>query len=234
MQKFFDLGNIFSICEKAIKIVSILLITFLIFGLIQSLFLSPIDYIQGHSVRIMYVHVPSSWIALLSFGVIGFLSILNFIFRNKNFGLIGKTIAPIGLMFTLISIFTGSLWGKPTWGVWWVWDARITSMLVLCFFYLLYIFSWKFISNHSANKISSLIAIFGLINLPIIKFSVDWWNTLHQTSSVKILSTSTIHHSMMVPLLAMFLALSLYSVLIFLMKYKTEIIRLKRKGLNRI
>ena len=144
MQKFFDLGNIFSICEKAIKIVSILLITFLIFGLIQSLFLSPIDYIQGHSVRIMYVHVPSSWIALLSFGVIGFLSILNFIFRNKNFGLIGKTIAPIGLMFTLISIFTGSLWGKPTWGVWWVWDARITSMLVLCFFYLLYIFSWKF------------------------------------------------------------------------------------------
>jgi len=234
MQKFFDLGNIFSICEKAIKIVSILLITFLIFGLIQSLFLSPIDYIQGHSVRIMYVHVPSSWIALLSFGVIGFLSILNFIFRNKNFGLIGKTIAPIGLMFTLISIFTGSLWGKPTWGVWWAWDARITSMLVLCFFYLLYIFSWKFISNHSANKISSLIAIFGLINLPIIKFSVDWWNTLHQTSSVKILSTSTIHHSMMVPLLAMFLALSLYSVLIFLMKYKTEIIRLKRKGLNRI
>jgi len=234
MQKFFDLGNIFSICEKAIKIVSILLITFLIFGLIQSLFLSPIDYIQGHSVRIMYVHVPSSWIALLSFGVIGFLSILNFIFRNKNFGLIGKTIAPIGLMFTLISIFTGSLWGKPTWGVWWVWDARITSMLVLCFFYLLYIFSWKFISNHSANKISSLIAIFGLINLPIIKFSVDWWNTLHQTSSVKILSTSTIHHSMMVPLLAMFLALSLYSVLIFLMKYKTEIIMLKRKGLNRI
>ena len=234
MQKFFDLGNIFSICEKAIKIVSILLITFLIFGLIQSLFLSPIDYIQGHSVRIMYVHVPSSWIALLSFGVIGFLSILNFIFRNKNFGLIGKTIAPIGLMFTLISIFTGSLWGKPTWGVWWAWDARITSMLVLCFFYLLYIFSWKFISNHSANKISSLIAIFGLINLPIIKFSVDWWNTLHQTSSVKILSTSTIHHSMMVPLLAMFLALSLYSVLIFLMKYKTEIIKLKRKGLNRI
>lgn len=234
MQKFFDLGNIFSICEKAIKIVSILLITFLIFGLIQSLFLSPIDYIQGHSVRIMYVHVPSSWIALLSFGVIGFLSILNFIFRNKNFGLIGKTIAPIGLMFTLISIFTGSLWGKPTWGVWWAWDARITSMLVLCFFYLLYIFSWKFISNHSANKISSLIAIFGLINLPIIKFSVDWWNTLHQTSSVKILSTSTIHHSMMVPLLAMFLALSLYSVLIFLMKYKTEIIMLKRKGLNRI
>ena len=234
MQKLFDSANIFSLCGKAIKIVTILLITFIIFGLIQSLFLSPIDYIQGHSVRIMYVHVPSSWIALLSFGVIGFLSILHFIFRNKNFGLICKSIAPIGLMFTLISIFTGALWGKPTWGVWWAWDARITSMLVLCFFYLLYIFSWKFIGNNSANKVSSLIAIFGLINLPIIKFSVDWWNTLHQTSSVKILSTSTIHYSMMVPLLAMFLTLSLYSVLIFLMKYKTEIVRLKRKGLNRI
>ena len=202
---------------------------FIIFlGLIYALFISPQDHIQGDSVRIMYVHVPSSFIALGSFALIGIASILNLIFKIKFMPLIAKSLAPIGIIFTLISIVTGSLWGKPTWGVWWVWDARLTSMLILFCFYLAYIFTWKFVKNfEKANKISSIIGIVGLINLPVIKYSVDWWNTLHQSSSITLTSAPTIHHTMLVPLLIMLIGMIVYSLIIFLMKYKTELIKFK-------
>ena len=144
--------------------------------------------------------------------------------------LIGKSLAPIGFIFTLISIFTGSLWGKPTWGVWWVWDARLTSMLILFFLYIVYILVWKFVSNYEkANKISSIVAIIALFNLPIIKYSVDWWNTLHQPSSITLTSAPTIHYTMLVPLIVMLVGLGIYSLLIFLMKYKTELIKFKMR-----
>ena len=202
---------------------------FIIFlGLIYALFISPQDHIQGDSVRIMYVHVPSSFIALGSFALIGIASILNLIFKIKFMPLIAKSLAPIGIIFTLISIVTGSLWGKPTWGVWWAWDARLTSMLILFCFYLAYIFTWKFVKNfEKANKISSIIGIVGLINLPVIKYSVDWWNTLHQSSSITLTSAPTIHHTMLVPLLIMLIGMIIYSLVIFLMKYKTELIKFK-------
>ena len=202
---------------------------FIIFlGLIYALFISPQDHIQGDSVRIMYVHVPSSFIALGSFALIGIASILNLIFKIKFMPLIAKSIAPIGIIFTLISIVTGSLWGKPTWGVWWAWDARLTSMLILFCFYLAYIFTWKFVKNfEQANKISSIIGIVGLINLPVIKYSVDWWSTLHQSSSITFTSAPTIHHTMLVPLLIMLIGMIIYSLIIFLMKYKTELIKFK-------
>jgi len=202
---------------------------FIIFlGLIYALFISPQDHIQGDSVRIMYVHVPSSFIALGSFALIGIASILNLIFKIKFMPLIAKSLAPIGIIFTLISIVTGSLWGKPTWGVWWAWDARLTSMLILFCFYLAYIFTWKFVKNfEQANKISSIIGIVGLINLPVIKYSVDWWNTLHQSSSITFTSAPTIHHTMLVPLLIMLIGMIIYSLIIFLMKYKTELIKFK-------
>ena len=203
-----------------------ILIIFL--GLIYALFISPQDHIQGDSVRIMYVHVPSSFVALGSFALIGIASILNLIFKIKFMPLIAKSLAPIGIIFTLISIVTGSLWGKPTWGVWWVWDARLTSMLILFCFYLAYIFTWKFVKNfEQANKISSIIGIVGLINLPVIKYSVDWWNTLHQSSSITFTSAPTIHHTMLVPLLIMLIGMIIYSLIIFLMKYKTELIKFK-------
>jgi len=203
-----------------------ILIIFL--GLIYALFISPQDHIQGDSVRIMYVHVPSSFIALGSFALIGIASILNLIFKIKFMPLIAKSLAPIGIIFTLISIVTGSLWGKPTWGVWWAWDARLTSMLILFCFYLAYIFTWKFVKNfEQANKISSIIGIVGLINLPVIKYSVDWWNTLHQSSSITFTSAPTIHHTMLVPLLIMLIGMIIYSLIIFLMKYKTELIKFK-------
>ena len=228
MFKNFFPNKIFSISNKFINTLIIFMIFIIFLGLIYALFISPQDHIQGDSVRIMYVHVPSSFIALGSFALIGIASILNLIFKIKFMPLIAKSLAPIGIIFTLISIVTGSLWGKPTWGVWWAWDARLTSMLILFCFYLAYIFTWKFVKNfEQANKISSIIGIVGLINLPVIKYSVDWWNTLHQSSSITLTSAPTIHHTMLVPLLIMLIGMIVYSLIIFLMKYKTELIKFK-------
>jgi heme exporter protein C len=200
----------------------------LIAGLIYSLILSPPDYIQGDSVRIMYIHVPSSFLALGCFGLIGIASIFNLVFRIKFMPLLAKSLAHVGCTFSLISIVTGSFWGKPTWGIWWVWDARLTSMFILFLFYIAYIFTWKIITNfEKANKVSSIIAIIGLFNLPVIKYSVDWWNTLHQPSSITLTSAPTIHYTMLIPLIIMFLALAVYSLVIFLMRYKIEVIKSK-------
>ena len=228
MFKNFLPNKVLSINNNFINNLIILMILIIFLGLIYALFISPQDHIQGDSVRIMYVHVPSSFIALGSFALIGIASILNLIFKIKFMPLIAKSLAPIGIIFTLISIVTGSLWGKPTWGVWWAWDARLTSMLILFCFYLAYIFTWKFVKNfEQANKISSIIGIVGLINLPVIKYSVDWWNTLHQSSSITLTSAPTIHHTMLVPLLIMFIGMIVYSLIIFLMKYKTELMKFK-------
>ena len=228
MFKNFFPNKVLSINNNFINNLIILMILIIFLGLIYALFISPEDYIQGDSVRIMYVHVPSSFIALGCFAIMGTASILSLIFKIKFMPLIAKSLAPIGIIFTLISIVTGSLWGKPTWGIWWVWDARLTSMLILFCFYLAYIFVWKFMRNfEQANKISSIIGVIGLINLPIIKYSVDWWNTLHQPSSITLTSAPTIHHTMLVPLLIMLIGMIVYSLIIFLMKYKTELIKFK-------
>ena len=228
-------SRIFSWIEKLISFINSIFFILLIIALMFALLLSPPDYLQGDSVRIMYVHVPSAWIGLASFTSIALISLLSFIFKIKNLNLITKSIAPIGLLFTCLAIVTGSLWGKPTWGTWWAWDARITSMMVLCIFYILFILSHKLIEQEDkAIKVSNIIAIIGLINVPIIKYSVDWWNTLHQPSSIKLDGTSAIHSSMLLPLMLMLLVLLLYCALILLMKYKTEIIRIKKKNIKRI
>ncbi len=236
MLDFITPSRIFRLIEKMISFINSIFFILLIIGLTFALIFSPPDYLQGDSVRIMYIHVPSAWIALASFTVLAFLSILIFIFKTKNLILISKSLAPIGLLFTSLSIITGSLWGQPTWGTWWAWDARITSMLILMIFYILFIFAHKFIHEEDkAIKVSSIIAIIGLINIPIIKYSVDWWNTLHQPKSINLMEgTSTIHSSMLIPLMLMLLVLLLYCALIFLMKYKTEIIRIKKKNIKRI
>jgi len=235
MFKIFNLSNIFFWIEKLIGFINSIFFILLLVALSFALIFSPPDYLQGDSVRIMYVHVPAAWIGLASFSSIAILSIAHFIFKIKNIKLITKSIAPIGLMFTCLALVTGSIWGQPTWGTWWAWDARITSMLILALFYIVFISTQKFISDENkANKISSIIAIIGLINIPIIKYSVDWWNTLHQPASIKLTGESSIHSSMLMPLLLMFFVLMLYCALIFLMKYKTEIIRIKKKNLKRL
>ena len=231
MQPFIKLSKL---SFKAQKYIFILFIIVFSIGVIEALVLSPEDYKQSDSVRIMYVHVPSAWTSVGIFSLIAILSLGNLVFKNKYFLLIAKSLAPSGLVFNIIALVTGSIWGRPTWGTWWAWDARITSMLILCIFYILYILSWRIFENKtSVNKVTSLISILGLINLPIIKFSVEWWNTLHQPASITF-SGSSIHSSMLVPLFIMTAAFVLFSILIFLMKYNTELIKIKNKGLDRI
>ena len=235
MFKYFEPNKIFSITSKAPKYVLFLFIVILSIGLTEALVLSPEDYKQSHSVRIMYVHVPAAWISLGIFSAITFLSIVGYIFKIRNFFLIAKSLAPSGLVFNIIALVTGSIWGKPTWGTWWAWDARITSMLILALFYIMYLVAWRiFEDNDKAFKVTSIITILGIINVPIIKYSVDWWNTLHQPASINILSKSSIHISMLFPLMTMTAAFALFSLLIFLMKYNTELIKIKNKGLDRL
>ena len=236
MFKYFEPNKIFAITSKAPKYVLFLFIIVLTIGLTEALILSPEDYKQSDAVRIMYVHVPAAWISLGIFTSLALLSIGSFVFKNKNFALIAKSLAPSGFIFNIIALVTGSIWGKPTWGTWWAWDARITSMLILALFYGMYLLAWRIYEDkEQVIKVTSLIAILGVVNVPIIKFSVDWWNTLHQPASINILSTNiAIHPSMLVPLGIMTAAFALFSLLIFLMKYNTELIKVKNKGLDRL
>ena len=235
MFKLFEPNKIFKITSKAPKYVLFLFIVILSVGLVEALVISPEDYKQSDAVRIMYVHVPAAWISLGIFSSITLLSICGFVFRNKNFFLISKSLAPSGFVFNIIALVTGSIWGKPTWGTWWAWDARITSMLILALFYAMYLLVWRiYDKEEKVYKISTFITILGIINVPIIKYSVDWWNTLHQPASINILSKSSIHSSMLYPLLIMTAAFALFSLLIFLMKYNTELIKIKNKGLDRL
>ena len=235
MFKYFEPNKIFLITSKAPKYVLFLFIIVLSIGLLEALIFSPEDYKQGDAVRIMYVHVPSAWISLGIFSLITLLSIIGYIFKIKNFFLISKSLAPSGFIFNIIALVTGSIWGRPTWGTWWAWDARITAMLILALFYLLYLLAWRvFEDKDKVFKATLIITILGIINVPIIKYSVDWWNTLHQPASINIFTKSSIDISMLFPLMIMTAAFALFSLLIFLMKYNTELIKIKNKGLDRL
>jgi heme exporter protein C len=236
MFKFLQPNKIFLVTSKAPKYVLILFVVVFSIGLTEALIFSPEDYKQSDVVRVMYVHVPAAWISLGIFSSLALLSVGSFVFKDKNFSLIAKSLAPSGFTFNIIALVTGSIWGKPTWGTWWAWDARITSMLILALFYGMYLLAWRIYEDkEQVIKITSLIAILGSVNVPIIKFSVDWWNTLHQPASINILSSNTaIHSSMLVPLGIMTAAFALFSLLIFLMKYNTELIKVKNKGLDRL
>ena len=235
MFKLLEPNKIFQITSKAPGYVLFLFVVVLTVGLTEALILSPEDYKQSDAVRIMYVHVPSAWISLGIFSSITLLSVSGFIFKNKNLFLIAKSLAPSGFVFNIIALVTGSIWCKPTWGTWWAWDARITSMLILALFFALYLIAWRiYEKEEKVFKITTFITIIGIINVPITKYSVEWWNTLHQPASINILSKSSIHSSMLFPLLIMTAAFALFSLLIFLMKYNTELIKIKNKGLDRL
>jgi heme exporter protein C len=218
----------FNLASTSVFWLKIVLAFALITGLSLALVFSPIDYLQKDTVRIMYVHVPSSWISLFIFLIIGTSSFISLIFKLRVFSVYAKSLAPIGLVFSLISVVTGSLWGYPTWGTFWSWDGRLTSMFILVLTYILYVSLWSFIKNYnSAEKITNIVGIVGLINIPIIKFSVTWWNTLHQPASITLTAAPTIHSSMLAPLLIMFFSFCILSLIIFLIRYKYEIINFR-------
>ena len=210
---------------KPILILSIILFAI---GLLFSFYLSPDDYQQGSTVRIMYVHVPSAWLALLTYAIMTLYSILALAFRIP-FGFIFNTaVAPIGAVFTLICIISGSLWGKPMWGTWWVWDARLTSVAILFIIYLIIIFmNLSFENRIVREKVVAIFILVGSVNLPIVKFSVDWWNTLHQPATISKLSKPSIDPSMMTPLIIMTFAFIMIGIAIAILRIKTEIISRK-------
>jgi len=200
-------------------------------GLVFAFYLSPNDYQQGSTVRIMYVHVPSAWLALLTFFIMTVYSVIGLAFKTPFSFIVNSAVAPIGATFTLICLITGSLWGKPMWGTWWVWDARLTSVAILFMLYLIIIFLKNSFTNDSlGEKITAIFIIVGSINLPIIKFSVDWWNTLHQPASISKLSSPSIDPSMMRPLIIMTIAFILIALIIAIIRIKAEISERKLKN----
>ena len=223
--KFLVNPNRFSkIADSIFKPLILLSITFLLVGLIFSFFLSPNDYQQGSTVRIMYIHVPSAWLSLMTFLIMTIYSIVGLAFKMPFGFIINKAVAPIGAVFTLICIITGSLWGKPMWGTWWVWDARLTSVAILFIVYIIIIFiNYSFENIYVREKISAIFILIGSINLPIIKFSVDWWNTLHQPATISKLSKPSIDPSMMIPLILMTLGFIFIGLLIAVIRIKAEI-----------
>ena len=201
----------------------------LIAGLIL-VYLSPLDYQQGLTVKIMYIHVPSAWLALLTYSIMTIYSIIGIAFKMPFSFIVNKAVAPIGAVFTLLCLISGSLWGKPMWGTWWVWDARLTSVAILLLIYLIIIFLDKTFENKEVReKTIAIFILIGSINLPIIKFSVDWWNTLHQPASVSKLSSPSIDISMLQPLLVMTIAFSLIGLIIAILRIKAEILIRKNR-----
>ena len=200
----------------------------LIIGLFL-IYFSPLDYQQGLTVKIMYIHVPSAWLALLTYAIMTIYSIIGLAFKIPFSFVINKAIAPVGDVFTLLCLISGSMWGKPMWGTWWVWDARLTSVAILFIVYLLIIFLNQTFENRDVReKTIAIFILIGSINLPIIKFSVDWWNTLHQPASVSKLSSPSIDISMLQPLLIMTLAFSLIGTIIAILRIKAEILIRKK------
>lgn len=199
-------------------------IILLLVGLWFSLYQSPIDYQQGNAVRIMYIHVPSAWMSMGIYSFIALSSFFGLIYGHITAFTLAKAAAPIGATFTAICLISGSAWGKPMWGTWWVWDARLTSVLILFFFYIGYIvFSKSFNDFSKGEKFSSILAIIGLVNLPIIKFSVDYWNTLHQPASISKFGAPSIHIDMLIPLLIMFLAFIFIFIHLLMIRFQLEL-----------
>ena len=211
-----------------IPILAISTFVMMIIGLYLALIVSPVDYQQGEFVLIMYVHVPASWMAL---GIYIFMAACSFsylVWKTTISYLLAVASSYVGATFTLISLVTGSLWGKPIWGTWWVWDARLTSMLILFLLYLSYIIIVNSADNiRKAQNPASIIALIGLINIPIVKFSVNIWYSLHQPASVLRLGSPTIHSSMLKPLIIMFISFILYFLLVLLLRTSILIDKIK-------
>ena len=201
-------------------------------GLYLAILASPPDYQQGETVRIMYVHVPAAWMALFVYVSIAAASLTALVWRHPLADLCAKAASPVGAIFTLLALVTGSLWGQPMWGTWWVWDARLTSVLVLFFLYLGHIALMDAFDDAARGaRAAAILALVGVVNVPVIKFSVDWWHTLHQPASVLRLDGPAIHPSMLAPLLVMAAAFASFGALVVLLRLEAEIARRRTRRL---
>ena len=202
-------------------------------GLYMGGFLAPADYQQGETVRIMFLHVPAAWLGLFFYLVMAMSALGTLVWRHPLADVSQKAAAPIGAAFTLICLITGALWGKPMWGTYWVWDARLTSVLVLFLMYCGILALWRTIEEpNRAARAVSILTLIGVVNLPVIKFSVDWWNTLHQPASVVRLGGPTIHPSMLYPLLVMAVGFTMLGIVLHLAGMRTEILRRRVRTLT--
>jgi heme exporter protein C len=203
------------------------------FGLNQALFVAPDDYQQGATVKIMFIHVPAAWLGMFIWGVMSVAALGTLVWRHPLADVAGKSAAPIGAMFTFMCLVTGSLWGRPMWGTYWVWDARLTSVLVLFLMYLGVIALWRTVEDPArAGRAAAILTLVGAVNLPIIKFSVDWWNTLHQPASVVRLGGPKIHPAILTPLLIMAIAFTLLFITLHLAAMRNEILRRRVRTLR--
>jgi heme exporter protein C len=220
--------------EKALPFLAFLTVLLTAVGLWGAWFVAPPDYQQGETIRIKYIHVPSAWMSMFGWTIMSISALGTLIFRHPLADVSQKAAAPIGAAFALICLVTGSLWGKPMWGTYWVWDARLTSMLVLFLMYLGVMALWRAIEDQGqAARMVAILTLVGALNLPIIKFSVDWWYSLHQPASVLRLDGPTIHSSMLWPLLVMGLAAKLFFVTMLLLRMRTELAERRIQRLSR-
>ncbi|WP_420345702.1 heme ABC transporter permease [Pelagibius sp.] len=233
MHRFANPARFTRITDRVLPLVAVATAAALGIGFYLALFEAPPDYQQGESVRIMYVHVPSAWMAMFIYVAIAVASAVALIWRHPLADLAAKASSPIGAGFAFLTLATGSLWGRPMWGTWWEWDGRLTSMLILFFLYLGHMALMNaFDDQQRGYRAAAILALVGVINIPIIKFSVDWWATLHQPASVLRLDGPTIHPSMLWPLLITALGFKLYYVTVVLLRIKSELIAARLRALD--
>ena len=233
MHRFANPNRFMRLSQRAVPWFAALTVLLLAAGLYMALFVSPADYQQGETVRIMYVHVPSAWMAMFCYSSMAVAAAVGLIWKHPLADLAAKATAPIGACFTFLALLTGSLWGKPMWGTYWVWDARLTSMLVLFLLYLGLIALWQAIEEPGrSGRAAAILALVGAINIPIIKFSVNWWNTLHQPASVLRVDGPSIDPALLTPLFVMGAAFAALFVLLHLLAMRTEILRRRVRALQ--
>ncbi|MEK6734806.1 MAG: heme ABC transporter permease [Pseudomonadota bacterium] len=220
-------SNSLKFIDKYLRFIILLMLILFFSGSYFAFLASPADYQQGEYVRIMYIHVPSAWISLGCYSLMAVSSFIYLVWNNPMYDLISKSSAPIGALFCFVTLVTGAFWGKPIWGTWWAWDARLTSMLILFFFYIGYIVLSKLTKDQVQNKAAAALAIFGFINVPIVKFSVNLWNSLHQPASILKAGGPSIHNSMLLPLVLMSLSFCFYFLANLLINIKQRLIEQK-------
>ena len=226
MHRFANPARFRRFSQRVLPALSVATALALAVGLYLALIESPPDYQQGETVRIMFIHVPSAWLSMMGYGLLAALGASLLVWRHPLAALMARGATPVGAVFAAICLVTGSLWGRPMWGTYWVWDARLTSMLLLFFLYLGHIaLSRAYDDSERGDRAAAILALVGVINLPVIKFSVDWWNTLHQPASVMKLGGPSIDPSILTPLLVMALALLLLFIVLVMLRTETEIDR---------